>query len=41
MQYLISYDISDTRIRNKVVNYLASFKAIMLDVVLIARYITC
>lgn len=37
MQYLISYDISDTKIRNKVVKYVASFNAIMLDVVLIAR----
>jgi len=27
MQYLISYDISDTKIRNKVVKYLESFKA--------------
>ena len=25
MQYLISYDISDTKIRNKVVKYLESF----------------
>ncbi len=25
MQYLISYDISDTKIRNKVVTYLESF----------------
>lgn len=41
MQYLISYDISDTKIRNKVVKYVASFNAIMLDVVLIARYIAC
>lgn len=41
MQYLISYDISDTKIKNRVVKYVASFKVIMLDVVLIARYITC
>lgn len=41
MQYLISYDISDTTIRNKVVKYVASFNAIMLDVVLIARDIAC
>ena len=40
MQYLI-YDISDTKIRNKVVKYVASFNAIMLDVVLIARDIAC
>lgn len=41
MQYLIFYDISDTTIRNKVVKYVASFNAIMLDVVLIARCIAC
>ena len=41
MQYLISYDISDTTIRNKVVKYVASFNAIMLDIVLIARCIAC
>lgn len=41
MQYLISYDISDTTIRNKVVKYVASFNAIMLDVVFIVRCIAC
>lgn len=41
MQYLISYDISDTKIKNRVVKYVASFNAIMLDVVFIARCIAC